>query len=528
MQRGCDLGALHGGWLPAGRARSRRGPVRWGLVAGLLLLGSLVAASAQAGKPKCRLERLDATQIDDEGRVKVTGGVVELEGQLNSDRPAAAYRLLINGKPVAKAEKLEPFEKTGQELYVVLAIEVSALYAPVIDQIKEAVREFLNGLPPRTRVKLISFGYEIHPLPAFLAPPALVQSIDDLTPDDEGDVQLLNALSAGLTALNRLPQAKDKKAAALPPRKVLVVLSDGLNQLMDRKNFKRVGDLLKNNGVPVFPVAFSPRDDRGPLLNLGELAKRSHGTFRWAQKAENLKDQFTSLAEELRQSPVLTFPGKKLSTDELRKAAVSLQCGDLKSNPAAAPLLPPEGKTRWWLWLIGIVLTLVGLWGAAQGALWLLKRRAARAGLPTSIPPGQPGPQPLVAPQPGPLGLQTGGYPAAGTLPVGTLPQRPGRLYTATLIGIGPLGGTRIKVEASLFIGRSVGGPNAFPVAHDPSLAPTHCELRRDAAGFVLIDLGAGSGCYINDKRVAGQARIQDGDVIRLGADTQLKFRLDD
>jgi hypothetical protein len=497
-----------------------------GALAALVTLWLAASPTAHAAKPRCRLERLDASRLDEDGRVKVVGGVVELEGQVNRDRPAASYRLQVNGKTVAKAEKLEDFEKTGQELYVVLAVEVSALYAPVIEQIKEAVREFLGALPPRTKVKLISFGYELQQLPAFLAPPALMQSIDDLTPDEEGDVQLLNAVSAGLTALNRLSAAKDKEkdkkpAQAQPPRKVLVVLSDGLNQLMDRKNFKRVGDLLRQNGVPLFPIGFSPRDDRGPLLNLGELAKRSHGTFRWAQKPENLKEQFLNLAEELRQSAVLTFPGKKLDAKELGKATVTLQCGDIRSNAAAAPLLPAEEKSRWWRWLLGIVLALVGLWGAAQLALFLLRRRAARLGVPASQPPLTSG------------ALPTGGYPAAASPPgtnlaVGALPQRPGRLYTATLIGIGPLVGTRVKVESNLFVGKAVQGPNALQVSTDPSLAPTHGELRRDAQGFVLIDLGAQSGCFVNDQRVSGQARVQDGDVIRFGTGTQLKFRIDD
>ena len=53
----------------------------------------------------------------------------------------------------------------------------------------------------------------------------------------------------------------------------------------------------------------------------------------------------------------------------LSSLAAAPACGGAGPAPAAAPLLPPEGKTRWWLWLIGIVLTLVGLWGAAQGAL---------------------------------------------------------------------------------------------------------------------------------------------------------------
>jgi hypothetical protein len=219
------------------------------------------------------------------------------------------------------------------------------------------------------------------PTPVFLAPGALAPIVDDINPDDQGDVQLLNAIQAGLVALNKVQPGKDKSGESLPPpRKAIVVLSDGMNQLMDRKTFRRVGDLLRQSGVPLFPIAFSPRDDRGPLLNLGELAKRSLGTFRWAQKDTDLKEQFQNLSEELKKNHVLHFAAKKLSLDDLRTSQFALQCGDLKSNPIMQPGVPPPKPSTWWKWLLGILLSLVGLWGAAQGDAVCLKAKGAAAG----------------------------------------------------------------------------------------------------------------------------------------------------
>lgn len=512
-------------------------PSSWSARGTAVLLCALLAlvgrpSPALASKPHCRLEKVELAAQDKAGQVKAIGGIVELEGQVASERPARDFRLLLNGKVVARAEKLEPFERSGQELYVALLVEISALYAPAIDKIKDTLKEFLESLPPRAKVKLILFGYDIEQQPTFMPAPAVTSIVEDINPDDQGDVQLINAINAGLAALNKVQPGKDKSGKqGPPPRKVMVVLSDGLNQLMDRKSFRRVGDLLKHSNVPLFPVAFSPRDDRGPLLNLGELAKRSSGTFRWAPKDENLKEQFASLSEELRQVHVISFPASKADDDALLNGTLTLACGELKSAPFTFTGVEPRAKSAWWKWVLGILGGLVGLWLAATGALLLLKRRVSRT--------AQPGPMPGMGPRPqGTLPIGTGARPsappgvAAGTPAVYmSVPIRPGaRVYTATLIGIGAgqLGGQRFKVESNLMIGKGVSGPNTLLVSDDPSLGGVHCELRRDGAGFAIFDLNAASGIFINDRRISGPTRLSDGDILRLGEATQLRFRIDD
>ena len=532
-----------------------------GVAAALLLC---VPARARASKPHCRLEHIDLSDVDKHGVIKAIGGMVELEGLISTGHPAKEFRLQVGKKGLGRAEQVVPFERSGQDLYVILAVEISALYAPSFDKIKEALQEFLEAMP-RAKVKLIQFGTEIDPGTTFLPAPAVSQQLDDLNPDDQGEVKLLDALTAGLVALNKLPAApvKDKSDKPhLPPRRVIVVLSDGLNALMDRKSFKRVGDLLKQSNVPLFPVAFSPRDDRGPLLNLGELAKRSTGTFRWAQKDDGLKEQFQNLAEELNKTPVFSFSAKKIDPESLSDAMFTLQCGsELFSAPLSLTGAPPPKPSQAWKWALGIVLSLVGLWGLAQGALWLLNRRSRKLGLgPPGAYPAPPGAAgyagtgpyppagtlplgavgyagtgpypPAGSLPPGAVGYAgTGPYPPAGTLPPGAAgypPATGGRVYTATLIGIGQLGGQRIKVEASLRLGSGVSGPGCFMISGDPTVAPSHCELRRDAAGFSLVDLGTAGGSFINDRPVRGAARLTDGDLLRLGEGTQLKFRIDD
>ena len=98
----------------------------------------------------------------------------------------------------------------------------------------------------------------------------------------------------------------------------------------------------------------------------------------------------------------------------------------------------------------------------------------------------------------------------------------------AALVMIGgKLGGQRISVPFKVVIGKAVAGPGTLTIADDPSVGPAHCEIQRDATGYVLFDHGTPGGSFVNDARVTGSTRLTDGELVRLGAGTQFKFRVD-
>ena len=104
--------------------------------------------------------------------------------------------------------------------------------------------------------------------------------------------------------------------------------------------------------MPIHTIAYSPIDARGPLLNLGDLSKRSNGTFRWAEKAANLRTQLDTLADEVRKQYVVTFPTKLSSTE---KHTFGLLCGELRSNVLGGKgqfgYVPAASRGRaWWVW----------------------------------------------------------------------------------------------------------------------------------------------------------------------------------
>ena len=508
-----------------------------------------LAVSADASKPRLRLERIDASSFESDGTVRVFASVVELEGTVDDGRAAPSFALKMDGKSLGRPEKMQQFQGSAEALDLVLVIESSALYGPPkvvvppppppapkgkraprdkgkaapkgkgnkiaadvlmqggptggepLDKVKDAVHALLEELSPRVRVLLIDYGADMTAHTPFRPAGALESDVDDLAPDgDAGDLSLTRALDAALVQLNK-PRPDGK-----PARRLIVVISDGLNSQMDRKTFKTLGDAAARARVPIHTIAFSPTDERGPLLNLGEISKRSNGTFRWARTPDDLRAQIDTLTDELNKQYVLTY---KIDARSLEGRTFQLRSEDLTSNtlvydssggsfgyvPATRPLVP------WWLWaLAGIIL----FGGAAAVIAARRPKKQMKFSPYKNAAASTPGPVPRPAPAP-------------QAAPVVRAPTR-GLLIVVS----GALAGTRVDVGAQpVTVGK---GPSTLQIADDPTVSTRHAEVALRGGAFVVTDLGSTNGTFVNNQRIAQPARLGDGDLLRFG-NTQMKFR---
>jgi hypothetical protein len=530
-------------------------PVRRRLRSIIPLVVLALAVSADASKPRLRLERIDASSFAADETIRVFASVVELEGNIDDGRAGPTFVLKMDGKRIGAPLKTQPFGGAAEPLDLVLVIESSALYGPKknvvpppppeapkgkrdkkqkgaaaspkqkgnkltrdvvkqaapagdepLDKVKDAVKALLEELSPRVRVLLIDYGADMTQHAPFRPASALEGDLDDLQPDgDAGDLALTRAIDAALVQLNK--QRPDGK----PARRLIVVVSDGLNSQMDRKTFKTLGDNAARAHVPIHTIAFSPTDERGPLLNLGEISKRSNGTFRWAKTADDLRAQIETLTDELNKQYVLTY---KIDARSLEGRTFQLSSEDLTSNPltydssggvfgyapATRPLIP------WWLW------ALAGLVVFGGGAAVLVARRpkkqmkfspyknaaAPHAPAPAAAPVARPAP----APQPAPVVRA----PTRGVL----------------IVVSGALAGRRVDVGAQpISVGK---GPATLQITDDPAVSTRHAELAQRGGGFVVTDLGSTNGTFVNNQRITQPTQLGDGDLLRFG-NTQMKFR---
>jgi hypothetical protein len=527
----------------------------------VLLLGA-ASLPADASKTKLRLERIDSSQFADDGIVKLYATVVDLEGTIDENRPAPAFGLKLNGKSMGKPEKAQRFQLGGDPLDLILVIESSALYGPKniipptpppkgsapaphlppvakggkkpkvgklaakkvervakapgksapqfkvsgdepLDRVKEAIAELLENASPKWRVLVIDYGGDVNAHPPFRAAGATSSVLDDIGPDDEsGDLRLVQAIDAALITLN-----KPIKEGEPQPRRLIVVVSDGLNFQMDRKVFRGLGDRAAKQLVPIHAIAFSPTDDRGPLINLGEVSKRSNGTFRWARTPDDLHNQIETLADELNKQYVLTY---KLDVHSLEGKTFQLTCGELTSNPLkfGAGFIAGATGTRglgwWWALIVAGVLGLVGI-------VLVVVNRSQQATYPMQQRMGMGAQRPM-------------GHAAtpAGAAPVAAAPARP--THGILQVVSGALAGTRIPVGAgqgTVTVGK---GPSVLQITDDASVSTRHAQVTGDASGVLLTDVGSTNGTFVNQQRITTPVYLNDGDLVRFGQ-TQIKFR---
>lgn len=77
-------------------------------------------------------------------------------------------------------------------------------------------------------------------------------------------------------------------------------------------------------------------------------------------------------------------------------------------------------------------------------------------------------------------------------------------------------------VAASIRLGRVEG--NAI-VVEDETISAKHCELKRTATSYEILDLDSTNGTRVNGERLAGDAReLRDGDSILIGLSAKARF----
>ena len=518
-------------------------PSMWYRQAAVTLLFLCAALpDALASKPRCKLERIDPSLLG-EGRLRLYASALELEGDLIDDLAPAAFTLLINGKPRGKPEKMVRFSDANEQVKIAVLVEVAAQYKQALPDVKAALKEFLEDQPRSIKINLLPFGSDVGtPVrPFFLPADQIADAVDELEPDiDSGDVQMAQTVRNAMGQLQRpdpgraATPPKGATAAAPPPRRLIVLISDGLNDRMDRQTFKDLGEFAARERIPIHTIAYSPIDSRGPLLNLGDLSKRSGGTFRWAENPADIKHELSTLADEVRRQYVLTFK-TELDASSIEKYNFGLVCGELRSNSLSgtgARLLQATGGDglRWYWWvLIGVGGALAALY--LVGLLLLRRGRVAQPGAtpPTAAAGGQGTPvaHALAARATAPAApLHAAGHnpaPAPASAPAAAA-RAPGAASGVLIAVTGPLAGQRYPVTERLTVGR--GSHNTVDTGEDPSVSRQHCEVRREGGVLVLQDLGSSAGTWVNGRRIAAPHRLADNDLVRVGENTQFKFRI--
>ena len=437
------------------------------------------------------------------------------------------------------------FGGTDQPLSIGLVVLVGHDYADDFPEIQRELGKLLDALPGDAKVALVSYSDTVHATPR-LSPAAAKRKLDRLFPDTAPvENELIKAVSRAVRIVDRV-KVKPPHTGA---RKMVIVVSDGKDLDFDPARFKKVGIDAERRDVRIHSLAFSPEDNRRPLLGLGEMSKRSLGTFRWVRQSGLFAGQVKPLADEIAEQYVLTY---FVPTDEVEKKRISLLAGDVESNRVKVKVRCGEescggdqycaegvcvtraaaGGASILAWVLAILGGLLGLLLLLAGIGFLISRSRPKP-MPMPAPPGE-------APQPGESshrivavdgqGNPISPAPAAAPQPNRIQPAGPSRQMAAQP---SPARGAVLYVVKGPGAGQSLPVTHGFTIGSQPGLhlsllgdtyaSSVHAQILMDTAGnCTIVDKGSTNGTFVNGVR-ATSMRLTHGMSITIGA-AELRF----
>jgi hypothetical protein len=431
---------------------------------------------------------------------------------------------------LGSSEKKFPFalgsyDETPSETAIVIMVQASLDYTDAMQMIAESIdRDLLAQLSDHVQVTVLQFGETTGT--GKLQPIKNVRGKVLLSSDNSaGDPTLLDTLDRALMLLKKAKTTPEGR----PLRKMVVVVGDGRDLSGDRDRVTRTGKRADKEGVRIHTIAYSANDVRRPMLALGELSKRSFGTFRWVRKAaaDSWKAAFEQLRDEINKQYVLTYfvgagddiAGKKLhiatvgrteaTSNEIKVG--SPECGGAEcttgycANDTCLQYHGDDGRgvLGWILLVGGILVGALVLLGVIGYFITKKQHQVAQPAMPGQPVPPKPkkakkGQQPVVAP--------------------GLLPN--GRPIPALMITSGPRTGERHLLFNGFLIGKQ---PGCNLIIEDGYTSSQHAQIAMDQNGMCkLYDRGSTNGTYVNGVRIT-ESPLQHGLVIRIGS-TEMRF----
>jgi FHA domain len=514
--------------------------------------------------------------------LKWTAEALPPEPDEKNKNPPPSVKVRIEGEPAPKIEKAEdlgqfvlkqvdakppmggvkpykiiPFHKSGESLAIVVLVEgheyyfgndkykeqpkpnpdgsidVVAITGGVYEVIKLALdapgaeneddvpSTISRAGPPGSKGALLVYGTGVDTRQP-------MGPLGDLTGDKLGEQERQkNNVTRDLMAGLRESLGQLTRVAA--NRKVLFVISDGVDPSATTDDFKALRKEFDNAKIEVFPMSLTSVSDYiGDSKNViaqGLANLKSLGPAKQAKDGKELSNAIAGVVTNtINNRYWLFFPGvvvdpkTKIKTgltwDE-KEHELELKKGeDVVGEKNVTLLLAPKfgakpGKSMWWLWL-----AIPGGLLAVVAAVLLLGKKKVEAPPPMVMAPPPPvaaAPSPLV-PAPAAsnktmaINLSTGdGIPVVGWLVPVSGPQQ---FQTFKLLsGVTKIGNVQ----------------GAHIVFNDAFMSAEHAMILMTPNGFTLTDNNATNGTFVNEKRVQ-RHELVDNDMVMFGK-TSCKFK---
>lgn len=416
------------------------------------------------------------------------------------------------------------------DLALAIVVQTTSQYEPALPQIVDGLETqlltTLRGIGERGRFAVIGYGESVTP-GKLVDVKAATNAVKGLSSDNSASEPVL--LDAVEHAMKLLKKAKTEPEGR-PLRKIVLVIGDGRDLSADRERVTRLGERAAKEGVRIHTIGYAPDDIRRPLLALGELSKRSGGTFRWVRLATGWTTNFGQVRDQIMKQYVLTYlvgageldnkkvtvalTGRVTAESPLEVKVPAQNCNGSEcatgycGTGGCMQVRTPEGRgILGWILLIG---------GIALGGLVVLVIIAylmSLKGRPTQPKPSQGWPVPGSVP---PIkGSVPPVVPVAGSVP-------PAPIVAAPVAATGP----RMFVMAGPSAGQVIGLTHGFTVGKAPDntfvlddgyTSSHHVQFAVSGDQITIYDRNSTNGTYINGTRITEYV-LTHGMTVKIGS----------
>ncbi len=261
-------------------------------------------AAAPVGTPVLRIERID---VSSPPRIRLFVTQVGQDGQVRPAPPPAQVALVVDGQPLATPElRVGTAKSVGEPLAVTFVLQDSSGMEAAFSEAQRSLLEIGDGLPAGSSVGLVSFTKTVR---TALDPQAFSEVKGELSrlelDKDEIETQLEIGVRRGLDGLT------GPKAASLPPRRVLLVVAEGLTSDYERTAFTALASRAKDNGVRIHAVGYHKfGEPEQPTLVL--LTSQSKGTMRAYADPAGVREGLKAVGAELSDQWVIDIEQPRL------------------------------------------------------------------------------------------------------------------------------------------------------------------------------------------------------------------------
>jgi Mg-chelatase subunit ChlD len=434
--------------------------------------------------------------------------VVYVDARRDDGRPALGLRAnqlaATVGSQIVPVTGVHPFDSAGAGVGYIFLVDVSKSLPPSqFAEVKTAMRSWVTSLAPGDRGAVLTVGDSVRVVTDFTADrDTLAAAVDPLQLSDNQ-----TRLFEGLTRAAEIGRTVDPQ---LPARRVIVVLSDGLDDVFGGMSEAEVLERLRTDHVPIYAIGLyrPPRtkEKEQGLRVLGNLARASGGALERVD-ARPLAEIYDAMRRRTREVLAVDISCQQCPWDGgLHRLQITARVGtrvltdglDVRLLPEPTPAPPPPAPVTSPRWA-----PVAGLAAAALLALlagWALYRKRRRKPEPEAPQLGGPDLERVPAQE------------AAGAANVTGAPQ-----IRLTPIGINAPGEARMfTVENRILVGRSPSETD-FSLPDDEEISSVHCALVWEDPAIILRDLGSTNGTSVNGVPIRTEHRVEHDDVIGIG-----------